>query len=468
MTRSRRSVMPTRALWIALGVVFCSAIWVQAQPAPTPPTPVPPTLPELVTPPLPAGTTSQVPTAKPLTLKEAIALALREQPQVMLATGNLEAAAGSFRTARSGLLPSFSVTGSAAHSGPSGGGPGAVGRISSTRNSVTTDLAGQQLIYDFGRTPAAVAASRAQEDSARQNLAQTRQDVVNQVKQSYYTLLQNQRLVEVQRRNLTDQQAHLDLAKARLDAGTAPHSDVVRAETSVADAVFNLATAQNTAAVSRVALNQAMGVDLRSPTAVEETEEPLPALPEPAVLVEQAMAHRPVVAQARDSLSAAREALRAARTGNTPALVASGSYEFSGSSFPPTNKSWAYGVSLQWDIFDSGSTSGRVETARGNLLSAEASLKQTEQTVASDVIQSYLDLQTAEQKVTAARSEVANAEEGVRLAAGRYQAGVAAYIEVTDAETALVTASTNQVNALYGLSVARAALRRALGMGEGE
>jgi outer membrane protein TolC len=63
---------------------------------------------------------------------------------------------------------------------------------------------------------------------------------------------------------------------------------------------------------------------------------------------------------------------------------------------------------------------------------------------------------------------VANAEENFRLTTGRYQAGLATYVEVTDAETALVTARTNQVNAQYDLSIARAALKRALGEGESQ
>jgi outer membrane protein TolC len=121
-------------------------------------------------------------------------------------------------------------------------------------------------------------------------------------------------------------------------------------------------------------------------------------------------------------------------------------------------------LSLQWSIFDSGLTPGRVQEAGANLLGARARLRQTEQTVASEVTQAYLNVQTAAQKVVQAKAEVDNAENSLNLAMGRYRSGVAAYIEVTDAETALLTARTNQVNSLYGLSIARAALQRALGI----
>ena len=67
------------------------------------------------------------------------------------------------------------------------------------------------------------------------------------------------------------------------------------------------------------------------------------------------------------------------------------------------------------------------------------------------------------------RSQVTNALEGVRLATGRYRGGVGTFLEVTDAQAALVLAQTNQVNAETALQSQRAALQRAIGapLGQG-
>jgi outer membrane protein len=427
-----------------------------------PPPPTPPPVPELSAPPLPPDIQSPVPTDRPISLQEAIAVALREQPQMALADASVRAAAG--RTRQS--LPTVSVGSQYTQTGPArGGGTGAVGSTFTT-GGYTTNFSGRQLLYDFGRTPAEIAQARAQQSSARQGLAQTRQDIVEQVKQSYYQLLQNEQLVDVQKRNLADQQAHLDLTQALLDAGKAPRSDVVKAQTSVASAVLQVTTAQTDEAIARVNLNVAMGVDARTPTTVEETEAAPPALPEPAALVEQALASRPAVAQSRANVNAAEQAARAAQRGNRPALYASANYGLSGATFPPGRESYSYGVSVQWSVFDAGLTRGRLEEARASLLSAQADLRQLEQQVTSEVTQAYLNVQSAEQMVTEAGAEVTNAVENVGLATGRYQAGVALYIEVTDAQTELLAARINEVNARYALSAARAALQRALGMEE--
>jgi len=58
---------------------------------------------------------------------------------------------------------------------------------------------------------------------------------------------------------------------------------------------------------------------------------------------------------------------------------------------------------------------------------------------------------------------VANAREGVRLSEGRYKVGLGIFLEVLDAQAALVNAQTNKVNAEQAVDLSRAALLRSLG-----
>lgn len=436
--------------------------------APVLATPRTPTyLPELQVPPLPAGAPSPVPTGRAISLPEAIAIALANQPQLALAAYSSDAARERVRETASGLYPTLSISAQHTRTGPSqGGGTAAVGSQFTT-GGYTTNFSARELIWDFGKTPATVGQARNLAEAARQALAQTRQDTINQVKQSYYALLQSHELLGVQQQTVNDQQAHLELTQGRFEAGVAPRSDVATAEAAVADAVLNLATAQNAAAAARINLNIALGIDVRTPTLVEQTEEAGPSVVDPAALVEQAFSNRPAVGQSRADVAAADNALRVTRANNLPGFFLNGNYGLAGSTFPPERASWAYGVSMTWPLVDVGLTKGRIREAEANLLAAQAQLRQTEQTVSSQVIQAYLNVQTARQKVAAAEAEVASAEESLRLHTGRYEAGVAAYIEVTDAETAALTARTNLVNARFGLSTSLAALESALGVVEG-
>jgi TolC family type I secretion outer membrane protein len=422
----------------------------------------------LTVPPLPESAGALVPTDRAISLAEAVSIGMYEQPELALAEQAVASARARLRQTESGYLPTLGISSQHTRTGSEGGGP--VGSVGGqfTAGGYTANFSARELIWDFGQTPAAVGRARRQYEAAVQAYRQARQDLIVQVEQAYYTLLQDQQLLAVQEQNLADQQAHLGLASARFEAGVAPRADVVRAEAAVAEAALTLATAQNAAAVARVNLNLAMGVDVRTPTQVEETEVTDLGGLEPASLVQLAFGNRPSVRQARANAEAAVNALREARAGNRPTVSLTGNYGLSGPEFPPSQASWAYGVSLQWPLFDVGLTAGRVQEAEANLLSARVSLRQVEQRVSAEVVQAYLNVQTSRQQVTAAGSGVASAEESLRLATGRYESGVATYVEVLDAESAALTARTDLVNARYGLSSSLAALRHALGLAEGD
>ena len=83
--------------------------------------------------------------------------------------------------------------------------------------------------------------------------------------------------------------------------------------------------------------------------------------------------------------------------------------------------------------------------------------------ITSDVSQAYLNEKLAAQRVVQANDEVTNAQVSVDLAEGRYRAGIGIFLDVTDAQQALLTAQTDRVNARSALDQARAALAHAIG-----
>lgn len=424
-------------------------------------------LPAAVTLPGPPQADPDTPRA-PLTADEAARIALRRQPTVAGAQSGVAAAQGRTEQARSGLLPSVSVGAGYSYvqqfltqGGVSAPTAASTGLTSGYQATATL----RQLLFDFDRTRAAVRQAAVQEKAAGANLTKVQADLVLQVKQAFYAFAQNTRLVAVNEANVRNQQAHLDLAEARLKSGLGLPVDVVRAQTAVSDAILNLTLARNNAVVSQVLLAQQMGIDPRTPLAAAESGEPDSAPGDIQGLVAQAERKRPELAQALALLESARLGVRIAATQNVPSIAATFGLASRGSDFPPGNDGWTVGATLQWTPFDSGLTSGRVREARANVDAAAAQVQTTRLAIVSDVSQAYLNLKTAEQRIATAASEVANAQESVRLAEGRYRTGVGTFIDVIDAQSALLTAQTNQVNARSSLDQARAALAHAIGAG---
>ncbi len=440
---------------------------------PTPPI-VPPTKDVIVPPPvtLPAPPETPPLTNEPLSADEAARIALRQQPDVTIANAGILTAQGRTGQVRSGLRPTFGISSnytqqkSLQSSSGGGTGGGTTDTFSaSSSNGLRVTATVRQLLFDFNRTRDAVRAATLREQAASANLSRVQADLVLNVKQAFYTLVENKRLVEVNEANLKNRQAQLDLVKARLQSGLGAPADVVRAQTAVAQSVFDLESARNLASLSRVNLALVMGIDARTPLETTDVGEPVIATNDVTELVNTALQQRPETAQAQANLQAAQIGVGVAQKSNRPSLGLSGSAGSRSRAFGYNNGSVRATIDLEWTPFDGGVTKSLVKEAQGNVLAAQGESIKSQQAIVADVSQAYLNLRTAEQRVVAAEAGVANAEESVRLAEGRYRAGVAAFIEVTDAQTALLTARTNRVNAVSQVDQARAALRRAIGEG---
>ena len=149
---------------------------------------------------------------------------------------------------------------------------------------------------------------------------------------------------------------------------------------------------------------------------------------------------------------------------NPPAIFAAISAADAGYyGVPLKDNSLSLAVGVQFPIDDGGARSGAVEQARGQITAAESDLKTAVLSVRSDVVSAYLGLQSAEQRVAVVETEVANGQEGVRVAEGRYSAGLGLFQDITTAQGLLLGALTDESTVKNTLDVARTRLRHAIG-----
>ncbi|HEY3378887.1 MAG TPA: TolC family protein [Armatimonadota bacterium] len=422
--------------------------------------PTPPIMPRLVETPLPTPVTLpatvQAPADlpnRPLTAAEAAVLALHHQPSITVAVAGVTAAQGRVQQAKSGAKPGVTLNAAYADDAISNG---------SSIYNFTASANARQLLYDYNRTRDLARQATALERSAHANLTRVQSDLVFQVKLAFYQYAQSLRAISVNEENVRTTGQHLALAQARVAAGVGLPADVVRAQTAVADAIFSLNLAQNASSVARVLLLQLMGIDPRTPITVAEGNEPSQADASFDTLLATALQQRPEIQQGQANLQAAQYGINIAKTTNAPVLVGTATYGLRNKSFPPTDDNLLLGVAVQWGVLDGGLTAGRVTEARANVQASQAVLASTQQAVAADVAQAYLNVKTAEQRVVTADAEVANAQESLRLVQGRYAAGLGIFLDIFDAQAALVTAETNRISAVSSVNQARAALAHAL------
>jgi TolC family type I secretion outer membrane protein len=437
--------MPLRSAPWALGLVL-AALAALATPAVAQAPPAPST-------PRTAPAPGQV-----LSLQEAIDLALRQQPTIRSAQQS-EAAAGSRVTeARSGYFPRFDVVGSAGRSQT----------FSSTlnqafqSNAISTVVQGRQLIYDFGKLQALVDTAQANQRVATNETQRVRDVVVLNVRQAYYNLLQAQRLVAVADAQVARSELNLRSARGFFDVGTKPKSDVTKAEVEVANARVAQIQARNLVQLNQVTLANALGLEASTPFQVQDILNYEAVAIDPVALRAEALANRPELVQAQARIDAARAQLAGARAGYLPDLTVTGSYG-AATSDPPLHEVWSVTGNLSWNLFQGFFTAAQVEETGALVEAARADYDSLELQVRLDVEQAYINVLNAAERITATAKAVESAQENLRLAQGRYDAGVGTILDLTDAQLSLTNAEADQVRALTDHKLAQAALDRAVG-----
>jgi len=124
---------------------------------------------------------------------------------------------------------------------------------------------------------------------------------------------------------------------------------------------------------------------------------------------------------------------------------------------------WIAGAQLSWNLFDGLRTQGRIREATANYERAEVDLDDRTRTIQLEVRTAYSNFIEAREVLESQRKVVEQAEEALRLASARSEAGTGTQLDVLSAQTALTEARTTQIQALHDYETARARLQRAIG-----
>lgn len=397
-------------------------------------------------------------------LHDCIDIALKNQPAIRAAQENVNAGRGRETQAVSPFLPQLNASTGYSESYALGGAFG-----NSITKSYTTTLSVNQILYDFGKTGNALDAARWGTLSSQRDMDRTIQDVVLNVKQSYYALLAAKKLVLVAQKTIEQTESHLKQAMAFYRAGTKPRYDVTRAEVEVNNAKLGMINAKNGVRIRTITLNNAIGIEPGKETEIDDALPPAFAMPTLEIAQEETLRNRPEILKAEADIEAAKYRVQAEAANYYPTVSANGAYNWStgtaemGPFKGDLLNSWNAGVMLTVPLFQGGLTRGKVSEARANMLAMEAQRDAIRQSILLEVNQSYADMESAKIRIEVMESSLQKARENLEIAQGRYEAGFGPYIEVTDAQLSAVNAETDYIQAKYDYYLAAARLLKAMG-----
>lgn len=404
-------------------------------------------------------------------LEELILQALRQNPDLRMATARLQEARALRHLQAMDLAPSLQAQGGFTRSA----------RAADTMPGVPRDARENQL-YDvgfdalweldlFGRVRRSVEAASADLAAVEAQRRAVMVSLMAEVARNYYELRGLQRQLEVARQNARLQEETLGIVRAKRDGGRATDLDVARAE---AQYQATLALIPGLESALQQSIHRLGVLTGQLPTALADwlgAPAPWPVLPvhvpvgDPAALLRR----RPDVQAAERALAAATARIGVATADLFPRVSFIGSLGWQAATLSDLggagSDAYAFGPRIQWAAFDLIRVRDRIEAARAR---AEAQWAAYEKAV----LQALEETENALHALGRLRNEfhhlqaaVAAARQAAALADQRYQAGVAEYLVVLDAQRTLLGLEDQLARAQMRLLTAHVALYKALGGG---
>jgi NodT family efflux transporter outer membrane factor (OMF) lipoprotein len=371
---------------------------------------------------------------------------------------------------RASLFPTVDLTANASRSGSrSQSQSSSAAAPSGVRNSYSLAIGGSWEPDVWGRLRAGVDQARASEQASAADLQAAKLSAQGELATDYFNLRQLDVARAIQAETITGYERSLKITQNRYDAGVAPKTDLLQAQTQLANAKADQLGLEQ----QRAQLEHAIAVLVgKAPANFSLPARPAwnAAVPDVPVSVPSTLLQRrPDIAGAERRVAAANEQIGIARAGYFPSLNLSADAGLGaaaiGDLFKASALTWSVGVAVAQTIFNGGLTRAQVESARAQLDQAAATYRQTvltafqdveDRLVASRILQSQLALrQEAAQAATLAEQQVLN----------RYQAGQVSYTDVVTAQATAASARRAVVQAMSDREVAAVGLITALGGG---
>jgi len=410
-----------------------------------------------------------------VTLADAVELALRAQPAVVQARGNVDVANAGRREVIGSWLPRLTSSGSYTAQPTSRWSNDLQQFVSGgSSTSQSAGFSASLELFDGFRRLAQGRAAGAQLASADANLTNQQFQVSLQVKQTFFSALAADELVRVAATRIQRAEEQLKVATEKLLAGSATRSDTLRSAVEMGNARLALLTAETQQATARAELARLIGVDRPVRALPDSTLFRMTALDTAALRVEL-MRSAPAVLSAEADARSAAATVGVNRAQYFPTVTGSFSQNWSGPVTTGTDPvtgaqntitwrgQWSARLSLSWNIFNGFTREATLTRSTVARETAEAQAADARRQASAQLTQQFAAYQSAQTRITITVASRAAAEEDLRVVRERYRLGAATILDVLTSQVTLDQAEVDAVQAQFDFLVARAQLEALLG-----
>jgi len=307
-------------------------------------------------------------------------------------------------------------------------------------------------------------------DRAEVSSKLTRQDVILDAKNAYFSVLKNQKLMEVAQQTVASIASQKEVSENFYKVGLSPLNDLLQSQVQLANAKQQLTTAQNNLEIARTRFNTV----LRRPvnTAVLLVEEVDYATFQESLddCLGQAQKNRLEVQVADLDIGIAEKQVKLTEKDYFPTVNLTGNYARTGDEWDAhggegisDSAGWNVQATATWEFWQWGRTGYGRKEKLARLAQSKYRKTEITETINLEVKSAYLRTHEAEQNIITIEKAVEQAKENLRITEEQYKEQVATQTDVLVAQTLLTQTMTNYYNALYDFKIAKAVLMRAIG-----
>src|SRR6266446_5837605 len=325
--------------------------------------------------------------------------------------------------------------------------------------SVTATQPLTQLI----RIHLSIADQRLKVDAAQLSFDQREQKLTDDVRQSYYQVLQSQIQYESQQSMVKYLEELLQLTDRRFDQQASLKADRLTVKAELAKATYQLTMIEDTLADGKETLNRLLGRNVQTEFAVEPVPATFPEQEDLSAARATALEHRPEVKLAANRVRQAKLSTRSEKSRYIPDIAIQASY------FSPANINFlpqnigSVGALLTWQPWDWGEKRHKVRQAVLAEQQAELSVEDTREQILLEVNSNFRHLREARAHLAVAEA-IRDAEtEKLRNQKEAYSQQAILLSDLLKQQASLADAESQYHRAVLGYWSARADFQKSLG-----
>lgn len=394
-----------------------------------------------------------------LSLDEAVAMALNQNPQIKIAAKGEEKAAANLNAAKG--ANGFSISASSKFSISDG-----ADQIYTNGNS--NGITASMPLYTGGKNELNIDSKKDAITTSELNTERTQENIVLDTIKAYYDILEAKKTVDVDQESVDNYQAHLTNVQQLYAAGSKARVEVLRSDVELSNARQTLIKAQNSYDIAVSTLKNIIKMDRDEPLSLTDDFSYRVFDKDLYSCLDYAMVNRKDLQAAKLAVSVAERDIDIAAADKKPQVDVSVSTSWDKQVLPSSSDyNYTAGVSASWNLFDSNVTNSNIKAAKVAVEEATLELEKEQDDVDLAVRQAYLNMKEAEKRFTSTANAIKQAQEDNYIANEKYKAGEGLMLDIIDAQLALSTAQLNYISAQYDYARYKATLENVMGLRDG-